>query len=42
VAVRVGTSAKLNSPRGRDAADATGNFFNVKVGENGLTNRLMF
>lgn len=42
VAVPVGTSARLQSPRGREAADATGNFFTVKVGENGLLSHLAF
>src|SRR3546814_3934463 len=40
VAVPVGASAKANSPRQRDSGDLRGNFFNVKVGDNGLTNRL--
>lgn len=42
VAVPLGTSARLRSPRGRDAEDATGNFFNVKVGDNGLIGNLAF
>lgn len=42
VAVPVGASAKANSPRQRDSGDLHGNFFNVKVGDNGLTNRLAF
>jgi hypothetical protein len=42
VAVRVGTSAKLNAPRRQESDDTRGNYFNVKVGENGLTDRLMF
>lgn len=42
VAVRVGTSAKLNAPRRQESDDTRGNWFNVKVGENGLTDRLMF
>lgn len=42
VLVRVGTSAKLNAPRRQEADDTRGNYFNVKVGENGLTDRLMF
>lgn len=42
VAVRVGTSAKLNAPRRQEGDDTRGNYFNVKVGDNGLTDRLMF
>ena len=42
VAVRVGTSAKLNAPRRQESDDTRGNYFNVKVGDNGLTDRLMF
>ena len=42
VAVRVGTSAKLNAPRRQESDDTRGNYFNVKVGENGLTDRLTF
>ncbi len=42
VAVPVGTSARLHSPSGREAADATGNFFTVKVGDNGLLGHLAF
>lgn len=42
VAVRVGTSAKLNAPRRQEADDTRGNYFNVKVGDNGLTDRLAF
>lgn len=42
VAVPLGTSARLRSPRGRDSSDATGNFFNVKVGDNGLIGNLAF
>ncbi|MGD1876614.1 MAG: hypothetical protein ACFB13_03840 [Kiloniellaceae bacterium] len=42
VAVPLGTAAKLRSPRQQDAADARGNFFNVKVGENGLVGHLAF
>lgn len=42
VAVRVGTSAKLNAPRRQESDDTRGNYFNVKVGDNGLTDRLAF
>jgi hypothetical protein len=42
IAVPVGASAKANVPRRRDSDDSRGNYFNVKVGENGLTNRLAF
>ncbi|MPZ11538.1 MAG: hypothetical protein GEU89_15225 [Kiloniellaceae bacterium] len=42
VAVPVGASAKANAPRRSDSDDSRGNYFNVKVGENGLTNRLAF
>ncbi|WP_340117328.1 hypothetical protein [Pelagibius sp. 7325] len=40
VAVPLGTAARLRSPQGRQAEDATGNFFNVKVGDNGLIGNL--
>jgi len=42
VAVRVGTSAKLNAPRRQESDDTRGNYFNVKVGDNGLTDRVAF
>lgn len=42
VLVPVGTSAKLNAPRRLQSDDTRGNFFNVKVGDNGLTDRLTF
>jgi hypothetical protein len=42
VLVRVGTSAKLNAPRRQQSDDTRGNYFNVKVGDNGLTDRLTF
>jgi len=42
VAVPLGASARLRSPQGRGAEDATGNFFNVKVGDNGLVSHLAF
>lgn len=42
VAVRVGTSAKLKAPRRQESDDTRGNYFNVKVGDNGLTDRLTF
>lgn len=42
VAVPPGASAKANVPRIRQAEDETGSFFNVKVGENGLTSRPAF
>ena len=42
VAVPVGASARANVPRLRESDDARGNYFNVKVGENGLTSRLTF
>ena len=42
VLVPVGTSAKLNAPRRQEGDDTRGNYFNVKVGENGLTDRLAF
>ncbi|MGF1630090.1 MAG: hypothetical protein ACFCUT_11525 [Kiloniellaceae bacterium] len=42
VAVPLGASARANVPRRRDSDDLHGNYFNVKVGENGLTERLAF
>ncbi|MGF1592688.1 MAG: hypothetical protein ACFCUW_05375 [Kiloniellaceae bacterium] len=42
VAVPVGASARANVPRQRDSSDERGNYFNVKVGDNGLTSRLAF
>jgi hypothetical protein len=42
VAVPVGASAKANVPRRQESVDERGNYFNVKVGDNGLTNRLTF
>jgi len=42
VAVPLGTSAKLRSPQGQEAVDSRGNYFNVKVGDNGLTGHLAF
>jgi hypothetical protein len=42
VAVPVGASARANVPRLRDSSDERGNYFNVKVGDNGLTDRLAF
>lgn len=42
VAVPPGASAKAQVPRVRDAEDVTGSFFNVQVGENGLTHRPAF
>ncbi|GAB4376711.1 MAG: hypothetical protein Kow00114_40550 [Kiloniellaceae bacterium] len=42
VAVRVGTSAKLNAPRRMESDDTRGNFFTVKVGDNGLVGHLGF
>lgn len=42
VAVPVGASARAGVPRRQESVDERGNFFNIKVGENGLTNRLTF
>jgi hypothetical protein len=42
VAVPVGASARAGVPRRQEAVDERGNFFNVKVGDNGLTRRLAF
>jgi hypothetical protein len=42
VAVPVGASARAGVPRRQESDDTRGNFFNVKVGENGLTGRLAF
>lgn len=39
-AVPVGASARANVPRRRDSSDERGNFFNVKVGENGLVGHM--
>lgn len=42
VAVPVGASARASVPRRQQSSDERGNYFNVKVGENGLTNRIAF
>lgn len=42
VAVPKSAAAKANVPRRRQGVDERGNYFNVKVGENGLTHRLTF
>lgn len=42
VAVPVGASARASVPRRQQSSDERGNYFNVKVGENGLTDRLAF
>jgi hypothetical protein len=42
VAVPKTAAAKANVPRRQQSDDERGNYFNVKVGENGLTDRLTF
>ncbi len=42
VAVPKTAAAKAGVPRRQQSADERGNYFNVKVGENGLTDRLAF
>lgn len=42
VAVPKTAAAKANVPRIQQSVDERGNYFNVKVGENGLTDRLTF
>jgi len=42
VAVPSTAAAKANVPRRRESSDERGNYFLVKVGENGLTDRLAF
>jgi hypothetical protein len=42
VAVPVGASARASVPRRQDSDDARGNYFNVKVGDNGLNEGLAF
>lgn len=42
VAVPLGASAAASVPRRQESSDQRGNYFNVKVGENGLTGNLTF
>ena len=42
VAVPLGASARASVPRRQQSIDERGNYFNVKVGDNGLTDRVAF